>query len=101
GWQFGPPVRPLDELLTLGFDEPAALGRQVRYAHEQVARYVGPPGARDPIVEGRQHVWVEVDIAMHEEMALTLTDVLVRRLRLFYEAADQAYEAAPEVASGM
>src|SRR5207237_4187525 len=98
---FGPPVGPLEEFLVLGFDEPAALELQVRYAPEQVARYVGAPGARDPIVEGRQHVWVEVDIAMHEEMALTLTDVLVRRLGLFYEAADQAYEAAPEVASRM
>ena len=98
---FGPPVRPLEEFLALGFDEPAALELQVRYAPEQVARYVGAPAARDPIVEGRHHVWAEVDIAMHEEMALTLTDVLVRRLGLFYEAADQAYEAAPEVASRM
>ncbi|TLZ90854.1 MAG: hypothetical protein E6K04_06920 [Methanobacteriota archaeon] len=98
---FGPPVRPLEEFLALGFDEPAALELQVRYAPEQVARYVGAPAARDPIVEGRHHVWAEVDIAMHEEMALTLTDVLVRRLGLFYEAADQSYEAAPQVASRM
>ena len=101
GGAFGPPVGPLEEFLVLGFDEPAALELQARYAPEQVARHVDAPAARDPIVKGRHHVWAEVDIAMHEEMALTLTDVLVRRLGLFYEAADQAYEAAPEVASRM
>ena len=101
GGAFGPPVGPLEEFLVLGFDEPAALELQARYAPEQVARHVDAPTARDPIVKGRHHVWAEVDIAMHEEMALTLTDVLVRRLGLFYEAADQAYEAAPEVASRM
>ena len=52
-------------------------------------------------MEGRPHVWAEVDIAVKEEMALTLTDVLVRRLGLFYETADQAMGMAPEVASRM
>jgi len=98
---FGPPVRPLEEFLALGFDEPTALDLQVRYAPDQVARYLDTPAAGDPIVEGRHHVWAEVDIAVHEEMALTLTDVLVRRLGLFYEASDQAFEVAPEVASRM
>ena len=98
---FGPPVRPLEEFLALGFDEPSALDLQRRYPPDQVARYVEAPGARDPIVEGRPHVWAEVDIAVHEEMALTLTDVLVRRLGLFYEAADQAFEVAQQVASRM
>src|SRR5439155_8134197 len=45
GGAFGPPVGPLEEFLVLGFDEPAALDLQVRYAPEQVARYVGAPGA--------------------------------------------------------
>src|SRR5207244_7028432 len=101
GGAFGPPVGPLEEFLVLGFDEPAALELQARYAPEQVARHVDAPAARDPIVKGRHHVWAEVDIAMHEEMALTLTDVLVPRRGLFYEAADQAYQAAPEGASRM
>ena len=34
-------------------------------------------------------------------MALTLSDVLVRRLGLFFEAREQAFDAAPEVASRM
>jgi len=98
---FGPPVRPLEEFLALGFDEPAALNLQGRYAPDQVARYLDAPSAREPIVEGRPHVWAEVDIAVHEEMALTLTDVLVRRLGLFYETQNQAIEVAPDVASRM
>ncbi len=40
-------------------------------------------------------------IAVGEEMALTLSDVLVRRLGLFYEAGDQALRAAPQVAGRM
>src|SRR5207244_3965153 len=75
---FGPPVRPLEEFLALGVDEPTALDLQGRYAPDQVARYLDAPSAREPIVEGRPHVWAEVDIAVHEEMALTLTDVLIR-----------------------
>ena len=98
---FGPPVRPLEEFLALGFDEPAALDLQGRYAADQVARYLDAEGARDPVVEGRPHVWAEVDIAVHEEMALTLTDVLVRRLGLFYEAPDQAFEVAADVSARM
>ena len=47
---FGPPVRPLEEFLALGFDEPSALDLQGRYPPDQVARYVEAPEARDPIV---------------------------------------------------
>jgi glycerol-3-phosphate dehydrogenase len=52
-------------------------------------------------VDGRPNLWAEVDIAVREEMALTLADVLVRRLGLFYEAADQALAVAPDVAARM
>src|SRR5213078_5110737 len=55
GGACGPPVGPLEEFLVLGFDEPAALELQARYAPEQVARHVDAPAARDPIVKGRHH----------------------------------------------
>ena len=38
---------------------------------------------------------------MREEMALRLSDVLVRRFGLFYETADQAFGVAVQVASRM
>ena len=97
----GPPVRPLEEFMALGLPEDIALHLQSRYAPEQVRRHLDGPGTMERIVEGRPHVWAEVDIAVQEEMALTVTDVLVRRLGLFYEAADQAIDTAPEVASRM
>jgi len=97
----GPPVRPLEEFMALGFAEDIALHLQGRFAPDQVRRHLDGPAARERIMEGRPHVWAEVDIAVKEEMALTLTDVLVRRLGLFYETADQAMGMAPEVASRM
>jgi glycerol-3-phosphate dehydrogenase len=39
-----------------------------------------------------------VEIAVHEEMAMTLGDVLVRRLGLFYETPDQGVHVAGAVA---
>ena len=97
----GPPVQPLEEFMVLGFPEDIALHLQGRFALDQVRRHLDGPAARERIMEGRPHVWAEVDIAVKEEMALTLTDVLVRRLGLFYETADQAMGMAPEVASRM
>ena len=87
--------------MALGFDEPTALHLQSRHPPEQLRRHLTAPAARDRIVEGRPHIWAEADIAVDEEMALTLTDVLVRRLGLFYEAHDQAFDQAPEVAFRM
>lgn len=94
----GPPMAPLDEFTALGFDEETGLHLQGRYAAEQVRRSLGAPAARERILPSTPHVWAEVDIAVNEEMAMTLADVLVRRLGLFYEAPDQGLLAAAEVA---
>jgi len=56
-------------------------------------------GAR--LVEGHPYVWAEVPHAVRAEMALTLEDVLVRRLHLFYEAADGGLAVAEQVARRM
>ena len=39
----------------------------------------------EPIIAGRPEVWAEVEHAVEREMAARLTDVLIRRLHLFYE----------------
>src|SRR2546427_637413 len=97
----GPPTHPLADFTTMGFDEASALHLQARFAPEQVRRYLEAPGARDRIVDDLPDVWVEVEVAIHEEMAMTLVDGLVRRLGLFYEARDQALGVADEGAERM
>src|SRR5207237_275799 len=54
-----------------------------------------------PIVAGRPEVWAEVTHAVEREMALRLSDVLIRRLHLFYTTRDQAVSAAGAVADRM
>ena len=51
-----------------------------------------------PIVAGRATLWAEVEHAVEREMALRLSDVLVRRLHLFYATRDQAAPATSAVA---
>src|SRR5213083_1369496 len=51
-----------------------------------------------PIVAGRATLWAEVAHAVEREMAVRLSDVLVRRLHLFYATRDQAVPAASPVA---
>jgi len=51
-----------------------------------------------PIVAGRATLWAEVAHAVEREMAIRLSDVLVRRLHLFYATRDQAVPAASPVA---
>jgi len=51
-----------------------------------------------PIVAGRAALWAEVAHAVEREMAVRLSDVLVRRLHLFYATRDQAVPATGAVA---
>jgi glycerol-3-phosphate dehydrogenase len=51
-----------------------------------------------PIVAGRPALWAEVAHAVEREMAVRLSDVLVRRLHLFYATRDQAVPATGAVA---
>ncbi len=44
----------------------------------------------EPILLGQPEIWAEVGHAVEREMALRVQDVLVRRLHLFYESAEQA-----------
>lgn len=94
----GPRERPLDAFTALGFDEATALHLQGRFGPEDVRRHSDRPAERERILDNMPHVWAEVELAVREEMALSLSDVLVRRLGLFYEAAGQATEVAEEVA---
>jgi len=115
-------ARPPTDRLPLPGGETADLEGLVkaateRSARESTARYlVGAYGSeaaavlnlveRDrtlgqPIVAGRPEVWAEVTHAVEREMALRLSDVLIRRLHLFYTTRDQAVSAAGAVADRM
>lgn len=47
------------------------------------------------------YVWAEIAHAVREEMAVTVTDVLIRRLHLYYEARDGGVSVARAVAGRM
>ena len=53
------------------------------------------------LMEGHPYVWAQVVHAVRAEMAMTLEDVLVRRLHLFYEAADGGASIAEQAARRM
>lgn len=94
-----------DEDRVAAIDERIAAGDP-----EDVARYLvdgyggrhallGRPGAR--LVEGMPFCQAEVDHAVLEEASLSIADVLVRRLPVFYEAPDQGLECLDAVARRM
>ncbi len=55
----------------------------------------------DPIIPGRPEIWAEIVHATEREMAVRLSDVMIRRLHLFYEDTAQGVDAAPAVAARM
>lgn len=55
----------------------------------------------DRIVPNHPYVWAEVPHAVRNEMALTLEDLMIRRLHLFYEARDGGLSVAREIAERM
>ncbi len=58
-------------------------------------------GLGAPIAPGRPEIWAEVSHAVEREMALRVQDVLIRRLHLFYEYAEQGTAVAAPVALRM
>jgi glycerol-3-phosphate dehydrogenase len=53
----------------------------------------------ESIIAGRPEVWAEVVHAVEREMAGRLTDVLIRRLHLFYEDPAHGSTVSPAVAA--
>jgi len=54
-----------------------------------------------PIVGGRPEIWAEVTQAVERELAVRLTDVLIRRTHLFYDDPGRATSIAAAVARRM
>lgn len=70
-------------------------------AEQVIARVRADAALGTRLVDGHPYVWAEVPHAVAAEMALTLEDVLVRRLHLFYEAEDGGLAVAEAVARRM
>jgi glycerol-3-phosphate dehydrogenase len=84
--------------------DPVARGLVRRYGSEAAAvlnRIEGHPELARPMVPGRPEVWAEIPHAVEREMAVHLTDFLMRRVHLYYEMADHGLKIAPAVARQM
>ena len=55
----------------------------------------------EPIAPLRPEIWAEVSHAVEREMAVRIQDVLIRRLHLFYQYAEQGTAVAAPVAQRM
>lgn len=97
----GPEASGVAALRALGIEESVARFLASRHPVEDVRPWIGKPSAEDRVIPELPYLWIEVSIAVEAEMASTLEDVMVRRLGLFYEAADQGLAAAPKVAERM
>jgi len=108
----GAPDGPWEEFLARLRADAAALGVG-EDAGEHLARAYGDdalalldavradPSLGARIADGLPYVWAEVAHAVRAEMAMTLRDVMERRLHLFHEAADGGLSAARQVAGRM
>jgi glycerol-3-phosphate dehydrogenase len=52
-----------------------------------------------PMIEGLPYIWAEVPYAVEQEMAMTATDILERRLHILNESRDMGMGIASEVAA--
>ena len=88
GASFGPPPDAAERFRVRGLPEDVAVHLGANYDPADAERWLEGAEARERIVPGRPCIWAEVDLAVETEMAMTLEDVLVRRIGLFYERAD-------------
>jgi glycerol-3-phosphate dehydrogenase len=97
----GGDIRSLDEVLRAAELEigDAVVARRLVEAHGSRWREVAALTAEEPALARRiarelPYLLAEVVYAVEREMALTLADVLVRRLRIAYEVADHGRSTA-------
>lgn len=64
-------------------------------------RCVADSSLCEPLIAGRPEIVAQVDFAVDEELAATVSDVMVRRTQLFFRDFDQGLGAAGKVADRM
>ena len=70
-------------------------------AFELARRCAEDPRLRVPIIEGRPEVTAQIDWAVQEELAASVSDVLVRRTQIFYRDQNQGLGVVDTVAARM
>ncbi len=64
-------------------------------------RCAANPTLCEPIIEGRPEIMAQVDFGVDEELAATVSDIMIRRTQIFFRDIDQGLGAAEKVASRM
>ena len=62
---------------------------------------VGDLSLLQPIVPGRVEIMAQVDFGVKEELAASVSDIMIRRTQIFFRDADQGLGAAEKVAARM
>ncbi len=91
----------IESLVVEGFDRAVAthLGHTFGGEASVIARLAQTdPRLAEPVIAGHTTMWAELLHAMRREMALTLTDLLIRRTHLFYVAPQQVLAAIEQIA---
>jgi glycerol-3-phosphate dehydrogenase len=59
------------------------------------------PRLLEPIVPGRIEIMAQVDFGVHEELAASVTDIMVRRTQIFFRDHQQGLQSVEKVADRM
>ncbi len=59
------------------------------------------PTLTAPIVPGRVEIMAQVDFGVHQELAASVSDIMIRRTQIFFRDFDQGLGAAEKVAARM
>ncbi|KPK15484.1 MAG: hypothetical protein AMJ62_09140 [Myxococcales bacterium SG8_38] len=64
-------------------------------------RCAAEPSSCEPIIAGRPEIMAQVDFGVDEELAATVSDIMIRRTQIFFRDLDQGLGAAEKVADRM
>lgn len=64
-------------------------------------RCAADPTLCEPIVEGRPEIMAQINYGVDEELAATVSDILIRRTQIFFRDFEQGLTAAEKVADRM
>jgi len=59
------------------------------------------PSLTEPIVPGRVEIMAQVDFGVREELAASVSDIMIRRTQIFFRDSDQGLGAVEKVATRM
>ncbi|MDH4282481.1 MAG: hypothetical protein OEV36_07505, partial [Myxococcales bacterium] len=62
---------------------------------------VADPSLTEPILPGRVEIMAQVDFGVREELAASVSDVMIRRTQIFFRDHDQGLGAVEKVARRM